>query len=648
MLYDLLADGLNLLASTPEDGELERKLAALATSEAASDCERRSSLFIRDALQQLRLVMLERRKRETELHALLQTSQNLLAADATDTLLNVITNRTRELLAADVAHLNMAHHSRRYTYMRATAGAMTEAFRSQRTTFGYGLTGLVVEQRSAYVTADYLQDPLITREMSGSQSVAAEGLITMAAVPIIHRDDVVGVLCASYRGKRSVSTEGLGLLASLASLAAVALSSAQLHDEKTTAVNDLTSANQVISQQNKMLEWSATAHDRLAQLVLAGASVGDVAASVGDLLKADVLVLGADGDTVGRSSGRVDRTKPEFAFNVPAPTFTRCCRQSMSGDRIVWTNFAIAGTEILGSLNLFTLRELNTVEHQTLERATVVTALLLLMQRSVHEAESRTSAEILEDVIYGGDRARMAVPRALNHGLDLRSPCVLLAVVNSQPKRPVVRNMIRRFAATSGGLSGDVGGYQVCLIPMSSRSPESLASELADVLSTAANADIAVSAAGPAHGVCAVRDAYLEAVGCLRAMACLGLTRQGRTMATLGFIGLLLANDQEKTIDEYIERTLGPLLRYDNKREAELIRTLSAYIATGRSLKRVGERLHIHPNTVLQRLQRIADVLGQEWQAPDNLNELHLALRLQKVAGYSCRSATDQVTGQAV
>jgi hypothetical protein len=42
--------------------------------------------------------------------------------------------------------------------------------------------------------------------------------------------------------------------------------------------------------------------------------------------------------------------------------------------------------------------------------------------------------------------------------------------------------------------------------------------------------------------------------------------------------------------------------------------------------------LHIHPNTLYQRLARVGAVLGEGWREPDAVLELHLALRLHRLA----------------
>ena len=42
--------------------------------------------------------------------------------------------------------------------------------------------------------------------------------------------------------------------------------------------------------------------------------------------------------------------------------------------------------------------------------------------------------------------------------------------------------------------------------------------------------------------------------------------------------------------------------------------------------------LYGHSNTVVKRLARVADLLGDNWESPDRVLELHMALQLRSLA----------------
>ncbi|MEU3570862.1 helix-turn-helix domain-containing protein, partial [Kitasatospora sp. NPDC036755] len=111
----------------------------------------------------------------------------------------------------------------------------------------------------------------------------------------------------------------------------------------------------------------------------------------------------------------------------------------------------------------------------------------------------------------------------------------------------------------------------------------------------------------------------------------LGRAGEGASARALGFLGVLLGDGHD--VDGFVGATLGPLLAYDARRGTELVRTLRAYFDCGGSLTRAKDELHVHVNTVVQRLDRVEALLGRDWSRPERSLELQLALRLQLLAG---------------
>ena len=110
----------------------------------------------------------------------------------------------------------------------------------------------------------------------------------------------------------------------------------------------------------------------------------------------------------------------------------------------------------------------------------------------------------------------------------------------------------------------------------------------------------------------------------------LSLTGTSAGPADLGFVGLLMGGGED-SIDGFVTATIGSVLDYDRRRGTALVPTLEAYFGAGGSLARAAELLHVHVNTVTQRLERLATLLGDEWQRPERALEIQLALRLHRL-----------------
>lgn len=138
---------------------------------------------------------------------------------------------------------------------------------------------------------------------------------------------------------------------------------------------------------------------------------------------------------------------------------------------------------------------------------------------------------------------------------------------------------------------------------------------------------VTVGAGRSAAGPLALAAAYAEGLRCVRALRVLGREGDGASAESLGFLGVLLGDGHE--VGGFVGQTLGPLLEYDARRGTELVRTLRAYFDCGGSLTRAKDELHVHVNTVVQRLERVEVLLGRDWNQPERSLELQLALRLQ-------------------
>jgi hypothetical protein len=82
-----------------------------------------------------------------------------------------------------------------------------------------------------------------------------------------------------------------------------------------------------------------------------------------------------------------------------------------------------------------------------------------------------------------------------------------------------------------------------------------------------------------------------------------------------------------------LDETIAPLVRYDAARHAALVATLRAYFESTFSLTRSAAKLHVHPNTVMYRLQRIGDLTGRNATRPDDLLLLLMGLKLHDLGG---------------
>ncbi|GHF18186.1 hypothetical protein GCM10014715_86480 [Streptomyces spiralis] len=597
-----------------------------------------------EAALRVQATLRQHRRRETELTALFDTAGDLAALRDLDAVLRSIVRRARMLLGTDTAYLTLPDEEAGDTYMRVTDGSVSELFQNLRLQLGEGLGGLVAQTARPYASPDYRTDERFVHTGSIDAGVLDEGLVAILGVPLLlgsgSGGQVIGALFAADRTPRTFAPDEVALLCSLADHAAIAIDTAKAMADARAALADLAEANAVIREHSAAMQRAEESHDRLTDLVLRGGDISDVAAAVAALLKGDVAVhdgsgwpLTAIGEHGGRSpKGTEDTGGPqEAAALVEAAKSSRAAAHAVFRDGR-WVCAVLAGQELLGCLVLYGRPDLDGPDRRLFERSSVVTSLLLLLRRSVAETENRVRGDLITDLLTAPDRDPAGlVARGRHLGIDLARPHILLVARTGDAARERLADAGVQYLFGCGGVSAEHDGAVVLLLPCDGTGPGEAARAAAGQLGQLIGVPVTVAGAGPAAGPRAIADAHAEGLRCLRALHVLGRAGHGAGVAELGFLGVLLGDGHD--VDGFVTATLGPLLEYDAQRGTQLVRTLRAYFGCGGSLTRAKEELHVHVNTVVQRLDRIQALLGPDWNTPEQTLELQLALRLHLLSG---------------
>nr|WP_083939635.1 GAF domain-containing protein [Nocardiopsis chromatogenes] len=625
------------------------------------DAERLAELETTKVLAlEVRSVLADRRRRESELAALYETASDLAGMRDLDRVLHAIVDRARNLLGTDTAYLTLRDQERDDggTSMRVTSGSVSARFQRLRLSPGDGLGGLVAQTALPYVTANYLNDARFLHTDDIDAGVREEGLVAILGVPLQLNGRVIGVLFAANRRERPFSHEEVALLGSLAAHASIAIDNAGLLEDTRAALEELGEVNQRLTEHSAGVERAAAAHERFTDLVLRGGGVEDVEAAVSEVLGGRAHLVGEPPPTagagrtggVGAGGGAGGRAAGEGADEACTDGAADGCaagggddggtdrraveeavRAARAGGRVVQGERVcaapvMAGGEPLGTLVLEGVR-LDAADLRILERAAMVIALLLVVRRSASEAEHRVRTALLDALLDGpgtdgadGAWADTLRHRAARLGVDLDAPHEAVTAEAPGAHAGRLASAALHLAETGGGLAGARGPVTVLVLPHGE------GAAAAKALSAAVNAQVTAGVAETRPGPAGVREAFAEARRCLRALTALGRRGEVARPEDLGFLGLLLGGDRD--VRGFVEATLGPVIAYDAEKGTALTETLRAYYAHGGSPAKAKDALHVHVNTVTQRLDRVGRLLGRDWQTPQRALEIQTALRL--------------------
>ncbi|MER5466596.1 helix-turn-helix domain-containing protein [Streptomyces sp. NPDC002668] len=371
--------------------------------------------------------------------------------------------------------------------------------------------------------------------------------------------------------------------------------------------------------------------DRLIAIVLEGGGITDVANAIAEVLLGDVHIL----DTRQRimhvpGTGSGSSAAADVLIDMIRSGDRSGHSRPLPPDGYLAP--IIAGNELLGALVLVG-SALGEAVCWALERAAVVLALLLRNERTVTEAEHRIHGEIFDDLFtprqgdFDGLRRRAALA-----GLYLdEAQTILVTDCRDRARRRQLSDAATRLARQHGGLAGEHVGTVVVVVP-TRQVPAVVAAHVAARLTESVGRPVTVGASVANPEPAAFADAYRDANRCLNALLVLERDGQGATLESLGVYGLLFTQTPLGDLSRFIKQTIGPVLNRDSERSGELLRTLATYFACDGHLARTAATLHVHVNTLYQRIDRIGSLLGADWRNGDQALQIHLAIKLQSIS----------------
>ena len=539
----------------------------------------------------------ELRRRAEELAVLNDLARRLAALHDTREVLDEVARQARRLLGVDVAYIMLLRADR--LRIEVVDGAMGSAMRGIELESGQGLGGQILATGRPLSSERYLEDPDFPHGAGTDAAALSEQLGGILGVPLVVGDDTLGVLLAADRRARAFGARDVELLAGLAAHAALALRTADLFDRERAAAAELRSANETLRSVSESRRRASDLRDVLNDIVIRGEGLDAVVAA---LHRSGGLAVEVR-DHHGRTLAGEATAEGGLVVPVDLP--------SGHGGDLVAEATVEDEEEALRLLRI---------------GATTV-AVLLASERSVAEAELRTRGEFIHALLSSDADETSLWRRARAIGVDLRA-VTTVAVVDPEPVGSTAAAAFAgRLAAELRGWSAAHADQVVVLLPADLERVRATVARLSGQDGATPTTGLAGGEGGPDE----VRSAHEEARQTAALLLALGRAGSAAASDDLGLYRSLFSSSGRAGITTFIESTVGPLLTYDAKHQRDLAATLETYLQHARHHARTCVALHIHANTLYQRLDRVTEVLGPRWKEPDRALELQVALRLHRL-----------------
>jgi len=269
--------------------------------------------------------------------------------------------------------------------------------------------------------------------------------------------------------------------------------------------------------------------------------------------------------------------------------------------------------------------------------ADAMTAGYLRVQDSRAKARERTRSQVFDDLLSGAfDDEDEIMVRARTFGFDLRRAHGLVLVTNARADqdRALIRTAVGALLPQIGNaaevaMTADVTPHVALVVSTSAVSWE----EVTDAVQRMARTQrVTAVTSSPVAGARAIHAAYRRARDLLP-LAVTVFRRPHVVEADELVVYQILRGSRAEDRDDFLQRTLGPVLHLPVVQRTPLLDTLDALHEGNGHTETAAAMLGVHTNTVRYRVGRIHHLTGLRYDHPPDRFKLEVATILLRMAG---------------
>jgi GAF domain-containing protein len=467
---------------------------------------------------------------------------------------------------------------------------------------GEGLAWWAAERgEPAFIRDNALADP----RTKYFEELEEERFQSLLALPVFGRDgEVIGVITAHTEAPREFSDDEVDFLVTSASLVAGAIENARMYEEVRLRVSELEQLTELAEAVAR-----ADALDELLETVVADSR---------PLLAAracHVYLLDPGREELERvaSDPEPGNARATLGLAELGPELARGGRSSRLAVPLV------ANGELIGLL---------VAEGSArVELGRAVASQVAVGVKKVQVIEQLTEKNLIKDFfeeLAGGRASGDLEGRAARLGCDLELPHVVLA---AEPPDDALERGLRLVAP--GSLFDRREDSLRALVKLPTPNVEFFLGKLRRIHADLAD-PVAVGISSVCQGEAAFVDGFAEAQQALLGTVVLRGEPTVLAYEELGAYKYLLRVALDGGIRDATVDAVARLAEYDAQRGSQLVTTLEEFLGRHGNISATSEALFVHPNTLRQRLRRIAELSGLDLRKDDWLM-IEIAVKMVKL-----------------
>lgn len=545
--------------------------------------------------------------------------------------LQQLTARLRSLLDADIAAMGLVDEEAGIARPIASDGMFTDALHRVSIPLATGITGRTITTGDPAHTSDYLGDTSFAHDPATDAAVADEEVQAMLAMPLRAEQRILGVLVVGHRHWHRYEPDEVQVAQTLADLAAVAIvtqeRTAREHAAAEQLREQLGEAEALLAQQRRIVQVD----EALIEALAAGGGLAALREGMSRELGRDVRLA----DLTVRFA--LDDSLTEMIDSERA-LVTLSAQQGVpvTGRRDDGSRFTVMTAGVKSGAPIASVLIEGEVEPQEAEllrrSARMLDTFLRAHHRELGDLTRRRHDLILELLSPPpGGPTPTALLRLDEFGVREGEP---FRIVVADGSTTSLDDLEHRFEVDFGStlLRARIDERLVAIAP--ERAFAAIESELGAPGARRRGA-LLVGHSPALHMLNIAPEEYDLVLRVVEAARRSGHDRILVSLESYGALGAFLTRVTIEPTKLAIEQILGPLLDYDRQHGTALVNTAAAYLDAAHSVADTAKQLHVHENTVRQRIDRITKLLGPGWAGGRRGLDIHVMLAAHRLVGSS-------------
>jgi DNA-binding PucR family transcriptional regulator len=400
------------------------------------------------------------------------------------------------------------------------------------------------------------------------------------------------------------------------------------------------------------LRRTVSIQNHLLELVTEEGGVDFLLTRVSDLLKAAVFLFDENGGLAcqaGPNPPTADAQQLFAGYLGASQGRGHSGNFSLAGHGVTYREILVSGTVLQVLLAVRNADEpLPDLADNVLAYAQKLLSFHLLKERDRTQLLKEMRSSLLDDLVSGMGTEAEFLQRMRYFGLDAEEEwriAVLdirdfhLVVRGRELSEEQVQHLKRSFQSAVDDrfhanrvpcLTATKTDAVLALFPSHGMDPSAIAewcSGLIEDVSETIGLPVDAGVSAPGRGALTVPRAAAQAKEGLRIARLTGPAGTAGVFDRLDPHQRLLATQPVESLEAVIEQTLGRLIAYDKSHHSHLVETVRVYIDSGFHMGQTSHALHVHRNTLRQRLARAEKITGRRLNAIHDAVDLLLGFR---------------------